>query len=112
MVNQYLVSTDFNGTGMIPMMSAVSTAIPQFWAVLIFVFWIGLNAASYFAILKLTGKKRYWHTLTATSFVMFLATLILAVMNQLNDIVFITGYWVAFYILMTVVGWFLLEAYK
>jgi len=112
MVNSYLVSTDFNGSGFVPVASAVSTAIPMFWAIMLFVFWVTLNAASYFAILKLTGRKRYWHTLTATSFVMFLAALVLAVMNGINGITFISGYWVAFYILMTVLGWFLLEAYK
>ena len=108
----YLTSTDFNGTGMIPLMSAVSTAIPPFWSIVVFVFWIALNASSYFAILKLTGKKRFWHTFMATSFVMFLVSLTLAVMNQINDIIYISGYWVAFYILMTVLGWFLLENYK
>lgn len=108
----YLTSTDFNGSGMIPMMSAVSTAIPVFWAFTFFVFWVSLNAASYFAILKLTGRKRFWHTFTATSFVFFLVTLVLTVMNTINDITFISGYWVAFYIVMTVLGWFLLENYK
>ena len=111
-MQEYLVSTDFNGSGLIPVMSAVSTAIPPFWALTFFVFWIALNAASYFAILKLTGRKRFWHTFMASSFVMFLASLTLAVMNSINDITFISGYWVAFYVLMTVLGWFLLENYK
>lgn len=112
MVQPYLTSTDFKGTGLIPLMSAVSTAIPPFWAILVFIFWVAINAASYFSILKLTGKKRFFHTFVATSFVMFLVTLVLAVMNLINDIVFISGYWVAFYILMTVLGWFMLENYK
>jgi len=108
----FLTSTDFNGSGIIPITSAVSTAIPMFWSLLIFVFWLALNAASYFAMLKLTGKKRFFHSFVATSFVMFITTLVLAVMNGINDIIFISGYWVAFYILMTVIGWFMLEAYK
>jgi len=111
-MNPYLTSTDFNGTGIIPIASAVSTAIPLFWSLLIFVFWIVLNAASYFSILKLTGKKRFFHTFVATSFVMFIVTLVISVMNGINDITFISGYWVAFYVVMTVIGWFMLEAYK
>lgn len=112
MVNQYLVSTDFNGSGLVPMASAVSTAIPPFWGFLLFVFWISINASSYFAILKLTRRKRFFHTFTASSFVFFLVSVIVASMNGINNITFMTGYWVAFYILMTVIGWFMLESYK
>jgi len=70
-----------------------------------------MNAASYFAILKLTGKKRIWHTFTATSFVFFIVAVIIASMNTATT-VFLNGYWVGFYILMTLVGWFLLDNYK
>lgn len=108
---QYAVMSDFNGTGFVPIQSAVVTAIPPFWSLLLFVFWITINAASYFAIAKLTGKKRFFHTFTATSFVMFLAGLIIAAQNT-AAITFLEGYWVGFYILMTVVGYVLLEKYK
>ena len=110
-MEQYQVASDFSGRGMIPIMSSVSTAIPQFWSFLLFVFWITMSAASYFAILKLTGKKRFWHTFTATSFVFFLVSVIVASMNS-TAITFLNGYWVAFYILMTLIGWFLLDNYK
>jgi len=110
-MQKYLEYTDFNGTGLMPIMSAVSTAVPLFWALLLFVFWIAINGASYFAILKLTGKKRFFHTFVATSFVMFLASLIIVAQNT-SDIIFLSGYWVAWYLLMTVVGWFLLHHYK
>lgn len=112
MVNQYLVSTDFNGTGLVPVMSAVNTAIPPFWGFMLFVLWVVLNAAAYFSILKLTGRKRFFHTFTASSFVFFLISLVIAAMNNVNDITFLSGYWVAFYILMTVIGWFMLKEYK
>jgi len=110
-MDQYLVASDFNGSGMIPIMSSVSTAVPSFWSFLLFIFWLATNAASYFAILKLTGKKRIWHTMTATSFVYFIVAVIVASMNT-TTITFLSGYWVGFYILMTVASWFLLENYK
>ena len=110
-MQKYLEYTDFNGTGLVPIMSAVSTAVPNFWSLLLFVFWIVINAASYFAILKLTGKKRFFHTLTAASFTIFIASLVVAVMNT-PTITFLSGYWVAFYILMTGFSWFLLHHYK
>ena len=110
-MQKYLEYTDFNGTGLVPIMSAVSTAVPLFWPLLLFVFWIAINGASYFAILKLTGKKRFFHTLVATSFIMFLAALIMAAQNT-TEIIFISGYWVAFYLIMIVISWFLLHHYK
>ena len=109
-MQKYLEYTDFNGTGLMPIMSAVSTAVPLFWALLLFVFWIAINGASYFAILKLTGKKRFFHTFVASSFVMFLGALIITAQN--NAVTFLSGYWVAFYLVMTVIGWFLLHHYK
>ena len=110
-MQKYLEYTDFGGSGLVPILSAVSTAVPQFWSLLIFVFWIAINGASYFAILKLTGKKRFFHTLVATSFVMFLGSLVIASQNT-TTIIFLSGYWIAFYLLMTVIGWFLLNSYK
>jgi hypothetical protein len=110
-MQKYLEYTDFNGTGLVPIMSAVSTAVPLFWSLLLFVFWIAINGASYFAILKLTGKKRFFHTIVATSFVIFLGSIMISSMNTAS-IIFLRGYWVAFYLLMTVIGWFLLHHYK
>ena len=108
----YLTAEGFSGTGLIPYLSAISTAIPSFWSATLFIFWIVVNAASYFAILKSTGKKRFWHTFTAVSFVFFLLSLLVASMNGVNNIIFLSGYWVAWYILFTVIGWVLLENYK
>jgi len=110
-MERYLTSSSYNGTGLKPVMDSVSSAIPLFWPLLLFVFWIAINGASYFAILKLTGKKRFFHTFLATSFVMFLSALVLSA-NNTAAIIYISGYWVAFYLMMTVVGWFLLSQYK
>ena len=110
-MDQYLIASDFNGSGLMPIVSSVSTAIPQFWSLLLFIFWISVNAAAYFSILKLTGKKRFWHTFTATSFSFFIISVVVAAINS-STITFLSGYWVGFYILMTLVGWFLLENYK
>jgi hypothetical protein len=110
-MQKYLEYTDFEGTGLIPIMSAVSTAVPQFWSLLLFAFWIAINGASYFAILKLTGKKRFFHTFVSTSFAIFIVSISIASMNTVS-IIFLNGYWVAFYLLMVVIGWFLLHHYK
>lgn len=110
-MDMYKVAADFNGTGLVPIMSSVSTAVPQFWSFLLFMFWVAMSAASYFAILKLTGKKRFWHTFTSTSFVIFISSVIIASMNT-TTITFLSGYWIGFYLLMIVIGWFLLENYK
>ena len=108
----YLTAETFGGTGLIPYLSAISTAIPAFWGATLFVFWLVVNAASYFQILKTTGKKRFWNTFTAVTFVFFLLSLLIASMNGINDVIFLSGYWVAWYILWTVIGWYLLEAHK
>jgi len=110
-MEKYKVAADFNGSGLMPIMSSVTTAIPQYWSYTLFVLWIALNAAAYFAILKLTGKKRFWHTFTSTSFVFFVVSLVVAFMNTAT-IRFLSGYWIGFYILMTVIGYVLLENYK
>jgi len=110
-MQKYLEYTDFNGSGLVPIMSAVSTAVPLFWPMLLFVFWIIINGASYFAILKLTGKKRFFHTFVATSFVIFLASVVISAQNT-STLTFLSGYWVAFYIVMTILGAYLLENYK
>jgi len=109
---QILTDTSFGGTGIIPYISAITTFIPSFWSATLFVLWITINATSYFAILKSTGKKRFWHTFVAVSFVFFIISLLVASMNGINDITFLSGYWVAWYILCTVIGYVLLENYK
>lgn len=110
-MQKYKTMADFGGVGIIQMMSAVVTAIPPFFSIMLFTIWIFGTAASYFSILKLTGKKRFWHSLTAMSFSMFLSSLLLAAQNS-TEITFLSGYWVGFYILMTIVSWVLLDRYK
>jgi len=110
-MDQYKIASDFSGSGLIRYMSSLTTAIPVFWPFLLFIFWVSTNAASYFAILKLTGKKRFFHTFVSTSFVYFIISVIIASMNDVTT-TFLSGYWVGFYILMTLLGWFLLDNYK
>jgi len=110
-MNKYKTMTDFGGDGIIPLLSAVVTAIPQFFSIVLFVLWLFGTGGSYFAILKTTGKKRFWHSLTAFSFIMFLASLIIAAMNNATT-TFLSGYWVGFYILMTIASFVLLDRYK
>ena len=110
-MQKYLTATDFTGSGLVPYMASIATAIPPFFSILLFVFWIAINAASYFAIFALSAKKRFFHSFLASSFVIFLASVVLAAMNT-STITYLSGYWVGFYIVMVGLGWILLENYK
>ena len=108
----YCTMSDFGGQGIIPLMKAITQATHgQFFSITLFMIWILGTASSYFSILKLTGKKRFWHSLTAMSFSTFLLSLLIAAMNEAS-FTFLSGYWVAFYILMTLAAFFLLDRYK
>jgi len=111
MVYKYKVMSDFGGQGIIPLMKAIVTAVPPFFSIVLFMIWILGTASSYFAILTTTGKKRFWHCLTSMSFATFLMSLLLAAMNEASS-TFLSGYWVGFYILMTLASFFLLDRYK
>jgi len=110
-MQKYLTMADFGGVGVIPLLKSIITAVPMFFPIILFFIWILGTASSYYAILNLTGKKRFWHSLTSLSFVTFLMSLVLAAMNE-ADFVFLSGYWVAFYILMTLGSYFILDRYK
>ncbi len=111
-MQKYKTMTDFpTQEGVMPILSAVTTAIPPFWSVILFVLWLMGTASSYFAILNATGRKRFWHSLTAMSFVCFILSLIIAAMNT-TEITFLNGYWIGFYILAVLGSWFMLSHYK
>jgi len=110
-MQKYNTMQDFGGVGIIPLLSSVVTAIPPFFSIVLFALWIFGTAASYFTILKTTGKKRFFHSLTAMSFIMFIASLLMVAQNTV-DIEFLNGYWVGFYIVITVISWILLDRYK
>jgi len=110
-MEKYLTMDAFGGVGVVPLLKSIVTAVPIFFPLTLFIFFIFFSGASYFTILKTTGKKRFWHVLTASSFVMFLASLLIAGMNT-STIIYLNGYWVGFYILMILVSWFMLSNYK
>ena len=110
-MQKYLTMTDFGGVGIIPVLSAVVTAIPPFFSILLFILLVFGTASSYYVILKTTTKKRFFHCLTSMSFVTFLLSLLIASMNT-TTIEFLNGYWVGFYIVMVMASWFLLSYYK
>lgn len=90
---------------------SVASASPHFFSVSLFIFWLSGSAASYFAILRLTGKKRIFHSLTALGFSNFILSLFLASMNS-TAVEVLNGYWVIFYALMTVLAYLGLSFYK
>lgn len=108
---KYLTMGDFGGVGVIPLMKSIITAIPPFFSIILFFVWLLGTASSYYSILVFTGKKRFWHSLTAMSFATFLLSLLLAAMNE-TGFIFLNGYWVGFYILMTIAAYIGLDRYK
>ncbi len=112
-MEKYKVLSDFGGVGVVPLLKSIVTAVgfDSFFPIILFVIWILGTASSYFAISKLTARKRFWQSLTAMSFVTFLLSLLIASMNEAS-FTFLSGYWVAFYILMTLISWFILDRYK
>lgn len=110
-MQQYLTMQDFGGVGIIPLLKSIVTAIPIFFPMLLFLLWLFITAASYYAILNYTGRKRFWHAFTSVSFTMFIMSLLIAAMNE-ESFTFLSGYWVGFYLLWTVIAYILLDNYK
>lgn len=109
---KYKTIADINATvGVMPLLESVVTAVPPFFSVTLFMIFLLGTGSSYFAILKSTGKKRFWHSLTAMSFVSFLLSLVIAAMNTAT-VTYLNGYWVGFYILMTIISFYALSNYK
>ena len=111
MVQLYKTMESFGAITLLNLFKSVVTAVPEFFPITLFFVWIFFTGASYFTILKTTGKKRFWHALTAMSFVNFFLSILIASMNEIGFI-FINGYWVGFYILMVVASLFMLDKYK
>ena len=112
MVQLYKTMEDFGEITLRNLFKSIVTATNgEFFPVILFFLWIFFTGASYFTILKTTGKKRFWHSLTAMSFVCFFLSLFIVAMNE-ADFTFLKGYWVGFYILMTIVSLFMLDKYK
>ncbi len=110
-MDKYKTMSDFSSSGVMPLFDAVVTAVPVFFPVTLFLIFIFGTGTSYFAILKFTNKKRFWHSLSAMSFLTFLLSLVTVAMNT-TTIIYLEGYWVGFYILMILVSWFMLANYK
>lgn len=110
-MDKYAIMSDFGGAGVVPVLKSIVTAIPPFFSVILFAIWILGTASSYYSILKFSGKKRFWHSLTAMSFSTFLISLVIAAMNE-TDFTFLSGYWVGFYLLMTLGAFIALDKYK
>lgn len=111
MAQTYKVMEDFGQITFTNLLKSNVTAVPEFFPMILFFIWIFFTGASYFTILKTTGKKRFWHALTAMSFVCFFLSLFIAAMNEV-DFIFLNGYWIGFYILMVVASLFMLDKYK
>jgi Na+-driven multidrug efflux pump len=89
---------------------SVSSATPLFFPIALFLIWLLGGGASYFAILRSTGRKRFFHVATAFSFVSFILSLLFTSLN--GDVIVMSGYWVGFYALMTGLAYLGLSFYK
>jgi len=111
-IEQLHTMTDYGGVGVVPLLDSIVVATGgYFFSITLFVMLFTLTGASYFTMLKFTGKKRFWNAITAVSFTTFLSSLIIASMNH-DSIIYLNGYWVGFYTLLTVGSWFMLSNYK
>jgi len=110
-MQKYKVASDFVGTGFIPILKSIVTAIPPFFSIMILAILIAGTGASYFTILKTTGKKRFMQVITGMSFFCFLLSVVIVAMNDTTT-TFLSGYWVGFYIVATVGSYILLNRYK
>lgn len=111
-IELYKTMADFPAdAGAMALMKAVVSSVPIFFPMFLFLIFLLATAASYFATLKITGRRRFWQSLTGVSFVSFILSLIIASMNS-ADVEFLSGYWVGFYILMTLGSWYGLTQYK
>jgi hypothetical protein len=89
---------------------SVASAMPLFFPITLFVIWLLGGGASYFAILRSTGRKRFFHVATAFSFACFILSLLFASLNGAVQV--LSGYWVGFYALMTGLSYLGLSFYK
>jgi hypothetical protein len=108
---KYCTMADFDGVGFMSLLESVVTAVPVFFPVTLFMIFLFGSGASYFVILKTTGKKRFWQCITGMSFTTFVASLTISAMNTATT-EYLSGYWVGFYIMMVVGSWFMLVNYK
>lgn len=116
MVEKLLTYKNFtvNGTitGVSPFMDSIVTSVPSFFPlILFFLIWMGGTIALYVSVLKLTGYKRFWESLTAISFVTFLISIPMLLSNT-TTITYLSGYWSIFYLLATVFSWIIMSNYK
>ena len=111
-MDYYKIITDFPSESVIvALIYSVASAVPPFFALSLFVIWLFGSASSYFAILRLTGKKRFFHVITGFSFGTFIISLLFASLNS-STVTVLNGYWVGFYVLMTGLSYLGLSFYK
>lgn len=111
-MDKYKTIADFPDASIImALIYSVVSAVPPFFSLALFIIWMFGSAASYFAILRMTGKKRFFHVTTAFSFAVFILSLLFASLNS-ADVQVLPGYWVVFYALMTGLSYLGLSFYK
>lgn len=111
-MNLYKTISDFPDQSILTaLIYSVVSAAPLFFPIAVFFLWVLGSGASYFAILRSTGRKRIFHVTTAFSFGCFFISLLLASMNS-SSIEVLSGYWVGFYALMTALSYLGLSFYK
>jgi len=107
----YKTVADFpNQSWIMSLIYSVADGMPSFFPMALFLIWLLGGGAAYFAILRSTGKKRFFHVATAFSFGSFVLSLLFASLN--GEVIVMSGYWVGFYALMTGLSYLGLAFYK
>jgi len=110
-MDYYKIVADFpDESYIVALIYSVASAVPLFFPITLFVIWLFGAGASYFAILRSTGRKRFFHVITAFSFASFILSLLFASLN--GAVIVMSGYWVGFYALMTGLSYLGLSFYK
>lgn len=102
------IATDFTGEGLIPYIYAISqsTGDTFFQIILLFLF-VVIAGTAYYSIYTSTGNRLFWECFTASGFTCFILSLLLFMLNT-PTIIVLPIYWIIFYILTIVAGfWFM-----
>lgn len=110
-MDYYKTIKDFpNESYIVAFIYSVASASPLFFTVFLFFLWIFGTGSSYYAILRATGKKRFFQVALSFSIACFVLSLLFISLN--GEVEVLNGYWTIFYALMSGLAYLGLSFYK
>ena len=85
-------------------LKSVVSAVPFSFDLTLFLIWVFFTAGCFVMIQKTTGQRKYLFVLMAVNFLVFLSSIMLVLMNS-AEFQFLSPYWVAFYLMMSVLSY-------